>query len=520
MSESEKMMPRRRFVKNAAYASAVVSAIPSFLSSCKTPKEPKKEEVELLPIDNKKREFPKGKLNIAVIGLGMGYGNFRNCGDENLVAMCDVDTQRLREKLTQFHKKDFPDKPIPYAYQNFKKMFDEIGDQIDAVIIATPDHSHAYVTHYAMQQGKHVYTQKPLTHNVYESRFLTEAAKKYPDLVTQMGNQGASAGTTAWACEAIWDGAIGDVKEVHAWTNRPIWPQALNRPEDKPPVPPGLDWDMWLGPAPNRPYNPIYHPWNWRGWWAFGTGALGDMACHILDVVARALKLEYPYGVIASSSRWTLESPAESETITYFFPERPPLKKIKLPKVKLTWYDGGIKPPRPEEMLDDEPMGDGGGGVLFVGTKGKLVTGTYAKNPLLIPSSKYKGYKPPMTERRVPGGAGGHEKDWIAQCKAAPDKREETKSNFKFAGPFNEVVVMGTVAARLKGLNRILKWDGPNMKFTNIKSDEFLKVPKSVKFDTSQSIPRYVTEWVKVNALEYADHMVKRNPRKGWELVL
>ena len=520
MSDSQNKMPRRKFVKNAAYASAVVSALPSFLSSCSTPKKPEKEEVELLPIDNKKREFPKGKLNIAVIGLGMGYGNFRKCRDENLVAMCDVDTQRLREKLTQFHTKDFPEKPLPYAYQNFKKMFDEIGDQIDAVIIATPDHSHAYITLYAMKLGKHVYTQKPLTHNVYESRILTEAAKKYPNIVTQMGNQGASAGTTAWACEAIWDGAIGEVKEVHAWTNRPIWPQAMNRPDKTPPVPEGLDWDMWLGPAPKRPYSPLYHPWNWRGWWAFGTGALGDMACHILDVVARSLKLEYPYAVQATSSRWTIESPAESEIITYYFPERAPLKKIKLPEVKLMWYDGGLRPPRPLDMLDNEAFGDSGGGVLFVGTKGKLVTGTYAQNPILIPSSKYKGYKPPQTERRVPGGAGGHEKDWIRQCKTAPDKRDETKSNFKFAGPFNEVVVMGTIAPRLQDLRRVLQWDGPNMKFTNLKPDDFVKVPKSVKMDTTKVTPRYVTEWVKINAKEYAEHMVKRKPRPGWELEI
>jgi len=330
MSESENKMPRRKFVKNAAYASAVVSALPSFLSSCSTPKKPEKEEVELLPIDNKKREFPKGKLNIAVIGLGMGYGNFRNCRDENLVALCDVDTQRLREKLTQFHTKDFPEKPLPYAYQNFKQMFDEIGDQIDAVIIATPDHTHAYITLYAMKLGKHVYTQKPLTHNVYESRILTQAAKKYPNVVTQMGNQGASAGTTAWACEAIWDGAIGEVKEVHAWTNRPIWPQAMNRPEKTPPVPEGLDWDMWLGPAPNRPYSPLYHPWNWRGWWAFGTGALGDMACHVLHPAFVALELKYPTKIQGSSTKLMLESAPTAEKVQMIFPERTPSKGNKI----------------------------------------------------------------------------------------------------------------------------------------------------------------------------------------------
>ncbi len=518
MSDSEKKMPRRKFVKNTTIATTAISAIPAFLSSCTRTKKPKKEKQELLVIDNKKREFPKGKLNIAAIGLGMGYGNMNNCRDENIVALCDVDKRILRAKLTQF-KKENPDKVLPYAYQDYRKMYKDIGDQIDAVIIATPDHTHTIITLEAMKLGKHVYTQKPLTHSVSESRLLTQAAYKY-NVATQMGNQGASAGTTAWVCEAIWDGAIGDIKEVHAWTNRPIWPQAQNRPEDNPPVPKELDWDMWLGPAPNRPYNPVYHPWNWRGWWAFGTGALGDMGCHILDVAVRALKLEYPDGVQASTSRWTIESPAESQKITYNFPERKSLKNINLPKVKLTWYDGGIKPDRPEEMLDNEPMGDSSGGVIFVGTKGKIVTGCYAANSRLIPSGSFKGYKPPRTERRVIGGAGGHEKDWIRACKEKPGARIETKSNFKFAGSFNEVVVMGTVAARLKGLDRILKWDGLNMKFTNIDTAEELVIPKIVKYDTSKTIPRYVTEKVKVKALNYAQHLIKRKPREGWELEI
>ncbi len=518
MSDSEKKMPRRSFVKNTTFAVTAVSAIPAFLASCTAKKKEVEEKLELLVIDNKKREFPKGKLNIATIGLGMGYSNTSNCLDENIVALCDVDTNRLREKLTDFNKNN-PDKVLPYAYQNFRKMFEEIGDQIDAVIIATPDHSHANVTLEAMKLGKHVYTQKPLTHSVSESRLLTEAAHKY-NVATQMGNQGASSGTTAWVCEAIWDGAIGDIKEVHAWTNRPIWPQAMNKPEKTPPVPAGLDWDMWLGPAPNRAYSPLYHPWNWRGWWAFGTGALGDMACHIMDVAVRALKLEYPNGVEASTSRWTIESPAEAQRITYYFPDRKPLDKIKLPKVKLTWYDGGIMPDRPEELLDDQPMGDGNGGVLFVGTKGKIVTGCYAQNPQLLPSAKFKGYKPPRTERRVIGGSSGHEKDWIRACKENPAERVETKSSFKFAGPFNEVVVMGTVAARLKGLKRILKWDGENMKFTNIGVDEEVVIPKSVKLDTSKAFPRYQTENVRVKALSYSQHLIKRKPREGWELNL
>jgi hypothetical protein len=371
----------------------------------------------------------------------------------------------------------------------------------------------------AMKLGKHVLTQKPLTHSVYESRILTQAAEKY-NVATQMGNQGSSGDETSWICESIWNGDIGEIKEVHAWTNRPIWPQCLNRPEETPRTPKGLDWDVWLGPAPQRPYSPMYHPWNWRGFFEFGTGALGDMACHILDVAMRSLKLEYPTGIQASSSKWTLESPPESEKITYYFPERESFRNVAMPEVKVTWYDGGLQPDRPLELEDGETMGDRDGGVLFVGSKGKIVCGCYGRKPKRLPSKEFADYSPTINERLVEGGISGHEKDWIRACKEDPATRVKTKSHFGFAGPFNEVVVMGTVAARLSGLQRILKWDGPNMKFTNIKPGEQIKVPKTVKMDTDRPSPRYKTESEIIDAYEYAKSLINLKPRKGWELDL
>lgn len=502
MLGKEQKMPRRDFVKNTAVLTAA-AAVPTYLaaSGC-----------------TEKKEFPEGKLNIAIIGLGMGYSNMKGCAEENIVAFCDVDERILDGKLKKFQE-EFPDKILPYTFQDYRKMFKSVGDQIDAVVVATPDHTHAKITLDAMKLGKHVYVQKPLTHSVYESRILTQAAKKY-NVATQMGNQGASSGTTMWACESIWNGDIGDIKEVHAWTNRPIWPQCMNRPEEEPKVPSKLDWDLWLGPAKNRPYHPAYHPWNWRGYWDFGTGALGDMACHILDVVVRALKLEYPLGVQASTSKWTLESPAEAEKITYYFPAREKFKKQNMPEVKVTWYDGGLMPDRPVELEDGEMMGDDSGGVMFVGTKGKLIAGCYARQPKLFPREKFKGYRPEINERLVDGGISGHEKDWIRACKEKASERVEPKSNFAFAGPFNEVVVMGTVATRLAALNRILKWDGKNMKFTNIKDDEVIKIPKVIKLEERNNIPYYKKEYVNVNALEYAQSMIKRKERKGWKLDL
>jgi len=505
MIEPKKML-RREFVKSAAIL-ASATAVPSIITAgCA-----------------EKKVFPEGKLNIALIGLHMGFNNLRKCADENFVALCDVDKIVIENRLKNL-KEEFPDRVEPYVYQDYRKMFEEIGDQIDAVIIATPDHTHANITLDAMKLGKHVYTQKPLTHSVYESRMLTQAAKKY-NVATQMGNQGASNEATALVCESIWNNDIGEIREVHAWTNRPVWPQCLNFPEDsdkyKDKMPPGMKWDLWLGPAPERPYHPAYHPWNWRGRWDFGTGALGDMACHILDIAMRALRLKYPDGVEASTSMWTEDSPAMSEKITFYFPQRESYKKVNMPEVKLTWYDGGLMPERPIDLEDGVQMGDNDGGVMFVGTKGKIITGCYARNPIFLPREKFADHKPQiMNERIVPEGLDGHEKDWVRACKESPDKRVKTKSHFEYAGPFNEVVVMGTVASRLAGLRRVLKWDGVNMKFTNIDPEEKIGLPKTVKINNENGNPRFKKEWMEVNALEYANSLINRERRAGWELVV
>lgn len=506
--EGKEQLQRRDFIKASA-AIATVAAVPGYLATSCAPNEKNNQE---------KKEWPKGKLNIAVVGIGMGYGNMERCDEENIVAMCDVDMGRLEKRLSKF-RKSYPDRTAPYLYQDYKVMFEEIGDEIDAVIIATPDHTHANITLDTMKLGKHVYCQKPLTHSVYESRVLTQAAEKYK-VATQMGNQGASGDDTYWICESIWNGDIGEIKEVHAWTNRPIWPQCLNTPEKTPSVPGYLDWNSWLGPAPARPYSPMYHPWNWRGWFDFGTGALGDMACHILDVVMRSLRLQYPNAIEASSSKWTLESPPESEKVSYYFPARERYKNVDMPEVKVTWYDGGLMPDRPKELEDGEPMGDRDGGVLFVGSKGKIIAGCYGKNAKRLPSKDFMDYKPNITERLVPGGIDGHEKDWLRACKEDPANRVQPKSHFGYAGPFNEVVVMGTVAGRLAGLQRTLKWDGENMKFTNIEPGDKIRVPKSVKLDTSGSSPRYKSEHEVIDAYEYASNLIKRKPRRGWELEL
>jgi len=398
---------------------------------------------------------PSEKLNIAGVGSGgMGASNINACSDigENIVALCDVDDDRAKDTFNRY--------PKARKWKDFRKMLDEQKD-IDAVIVATPDHTHAVAAMYAMRRGKHVYVQKPMTHTVYEARMLTEAARKYK-VATQMGNQGHSGDGVRLICEWIWDGAIGPVREVNAWTNRPIWPQGIDRPSDTPPVPPTLDWDLWVGPSPMRPYNPCYLPFAWRGWWDFGCGALGDMACHLLDPVFSALKLKYPLSVEACATKVNNETFPLASIVHYEFPARG-----DMPPVKLNWFDGGMKPPRPEELEPGRQMTS----VVFIGDKGKLMCGEYGDNPRLIPEKKMKEYKrPPQTLPRIEGGH--HEKNWIRACKGG----EPACSNFDYSGPFTEAVVMGNLV--LRRLDHKLLWDGANMKVTNDdEANKFVKQP-------------------------------------------
>ncbi len=398
---------------------------------------------------------PSEKLNIAGVGVGgMGQNNVNACATENIVALCDVDSAYAAGVFKKY--------PKARTWTDYRKMLDQQKD-IDAVVVATPDHAHAVVAMAAMERGKHVYVQKPLTRTVYEARKLTEAARKYK-VATQMGNQGHSSDTIRMICEWIWDGAIGDVREVHCWTNRPVWPQGQGRPEGTPPVPETLDWDLWLGPAPMRPYNPTYLPFNWRAWIDFGAGALGDMGCHVMDAAFWSLKLKYPTSVSASRSydvkkMWTRfenkETYPRAEVVHYEFPAR-----AGMPPVKLHWYDGGILPERPDDLEPGRRIPESGS--IFVGDKGKIMCGTYSENARIIPEAKMRAYdRPEPSIPRIKGGVSGHEQDWIRACKGGP----AASSNFDYAGPFTETVVMGNLAVLNPG--KKLLWDGENMKVTN-----------------------------------------------------
>ncbi|MDR1723500.1 MAG: Gfo/Idh/MocA family oxidoreductase [Tannerella sp.] len=451
---------------------------------------------------------PSDKLNIASVGIGgMGNSNLRAVeGTENIVGLCDVDWKYSKAVMDRF--------PNAKKYWDYRKMYDEIGKDIDAVIVATADHTHAIIASEAMTLGKHVYVQKPLTHSVYESRLLTKLAAKH-QVATQMGNQGSSGEGVNLVCEWIWNGEIGEIKKVECATNRPIWPQGLNTPEKADKVPKTLDWDLFTGPAEVRPFNQIYHPWNWRGWWPYGTGALGDMACHIMHPVFKALKLGYPTKVQGSSTLLLNDCAPTAQHVRLTFPARDNLAKVALPEVEVHWYDGGLLPDRPVGFPQGKAlMPDDGGLVIFHGTKDTLICACYGREPWLLSGRVPNVAK---TLRRVPGSK--HEMDWVRACKESAANRVKTNSDFSEAGPFNEMVVMGVLAVRLQGLNKELYWDGPNMQFTNIGADEKVVMILKDGFTIKDGHPTFDKPTLPpLNAQEFAAELINHKYRDGWKL--
>jgi predicted dehydrogenase len=405
---------------------------------------------------------PSEKLNVAGVGIGgMGKNNIERCAGENIVALCDVDWSYSAPVFAKY--------PKAKTYKDYRKMLEQ--KDIDAVVIGTPDHMHTIIALAAMELGKHVYVQKPLAPSVGESRKLLAAARKYK-VATQMGNQGHSGDGVRMLCEWIWDGAIGPVREVHSWTNRPVWPQGLMRPTEKMQVPKDLDWDKFIGVAPMRPYHDAYHPARWRGWLDFGAGSLGDMGCHLLDSVFWALKLGSGLESInASGSKYVTRSEESKYGKTWVNNESFPRASIvrykfgargDMAPVKVTWYDGGLMPEVPEEFEDGRKLSGSTSSTIFVGDKGKIICGEYGQSPRIIPETKMRAYKRPAPYlARVVGGNAGHEQNWIDACKGG----EPASSNFEYSCALNEFVVLGNLAVQNPG--KVLKWDAEKMRVTN-----------------------------------------------------
>lgn len=391
---------------------------------------------------------PSETLNVAAVGLGgIGTHDVKSlAATENIVALCDVDRNMLDRHAKLYEKAK--------RHTDYRKMLDTQKD-IDAVLVATPDHLHAVVSMAAIRLGKHVHCQKPLTHSAHEARALGQAAKA-AKVATQMGNYGQATEEHRLMAELIWAGAVGQVREVHAGSNRypPISPRGIPRPKDTPPVPETLDWDLWVGPAPMRPYNPAYHPFSWRGWWDFGSGVLGDIACHELSPVFKALKLDdrHPDWVEACSSNHQLppevgrESAPVSSVTRWHFPAR-----WDRPEVLITWWDGGLKPRRPDELEPNREFAENDW-MMISGDRGTML------RHQLVPERRAKEFgAPPRVLPRSPG----HYVEWINACKGGPP----AGSNFPdHAAHLTEVVQLGNIALRTRGR---LHWDPEKMVFTN-----------------------------------------------------
>jgi predicted dehydrogenase len=454
---------RRDFIKNTALAAAGFVILPRHV------------------LGGKGFIAPSDRLTIASIGVG-GKGesdiaNFFKSGKADIAYLCDVDEKRAAKTISNF--------PKAKVYKDWRQMMDKEAKNFDAVSVSTPDHNHAVAALAAMQLGKHVYVQKPLTHDLYEARILTDAAKQYK-VVTQMGNQGASNDGVRQMMEWYDAGTIGNVHTIYSWTNRPVWPQGIPWPTNKADIPKTLDWDLWLGTAPNKNYVDKLVPFNWRGWWDYGTGALGDMGCHLLEAPFRVLDLQYVSDVQASvgtvyvdefKQGYFPESVPPSSHVTMTFPKT---KKTKGP-VTVHWMDGGIQPERPEELGPNEMFGDGGNGTLFIGTKGKMMCSTYGANARLLPLTRTEQVKVKQKYARVPDQANGHYAQWVEGCIAGYGNTQ-LSSPFEIAGPLTEALCMANLAIRGydirtprttgTGFNypgRYIKllWDNENMRVTN-----------------------------------------------------
>jgi predicted dehydrogenase len=431
---SSPRISRRRFLGSAVAAAAVPGFFP----------------FTARPAPGRGQIPPSDKLHIAGIGVGgMGAANLRELESENIVALCDVDLNYAAGTIKRY--------PGAKVYTDYRVMLEK-KKEIDAVVIATPDHTHAVITMAAIAAGKHVYTQKPLTHDAWEARQLALAAGS-SKVTTQMGIQGHSGEGIRLVVEWIRAGTIGEVREVDAWCDLSYYPWGHaywsskwgERPADAPAVPAGLDWDLWIGPAPFRPYHPAYHPLVWRCWWDFGVGMMGDRGAHTLDAAVWALELDAPETVEATSCGLNAETHPLTAIVTYRFPARG-----ARPPVKLTWYEG-TRAPRPEELEDGRAM-PAEGGLVFKGAKGKIMCGVYGDSPRLIPEKLMQ--EAALPAKALPRVEGSHEQEWARACKAG----KKAGAAFEYSGPLTEICLLGNVAKRL---DTRIDWDPVNLKVTN-----------------------------------------------------
>ncbi len=429
---SQTLLTRRGFLRTAGLASASALAFPNVLKA-QAPGTPS----------------PNNRLNVVCIGVGgRGVAAVEGMKNENLIAFCDVDDESAKKTYAAH-----PDVP---RFKDFRRLFDKLGNQIDAVTVSTPDHMHFPIAMAALGLGKHVMVEKPLTHTIWEARQLAKVAAE-KKVATIMGNQGHALEGIRVLKEWYDAGVLGEVREIHSWTNRPVWPQGVKAPDHSkvtPPVPASLDWDLWLGVAAARPYDPAYCPFKWRGYWDFGTGALGDMGCHIMDGAFYALGLDAPVRIEAVSGHANAISGPTSSMVKYHFAARG-----SRPAVEWTWYDGGLTPPLPEYWPDNEAFPDNG--TLIVGSRNTVLAPTYYDTVRIVPDGKMQAAAASLPAKTLPRIEGGHFAEWLRACKGGP----AAGSNFGYASKLTELCLLSNVAIRAR---RPIEWDAAAMKITNL----------------------------------------------------
>ena len=482
-------LSRRSFLRNTAVAAAGIYIVPRHV------------------LGGVGYTAPSDRLDIACIGAGGRPGGviqaLADTGKVNIAFLCDVDDRQAKGSREKFPKAKY--------YKDWRELFEKENKHFDAVMVGTPDHNHAVIGFHAMQMGKHVYIEKPLTHDVWEARIMAEAAKKFK-VVTQMGDQGSSGDGVRQLKEWYEAGIIGEVHTVHCWTDRPVWPQGLKWPDKKAKVPKGLDWDLWLGTAEYRDYRDHIAPFNWRGWWDFGTGAIGDMGCHLVGPAFKVLELKHPIEVNASvatpyADLWTEEYTPKSGPIAasaHLIFERKDGSRVNL-----NWMDGGIQPQRPAELGANEPMGDedSSNGVIFEGTRGKMICGTYGQRPRLLPTSLTESIKIPQKYERVPGSANGHYGQWVDACIAGYGEKEVSSPFETYAAPLTEGILMANLAIQSYSFRESYRMKDNQEQY---REDESFRYPGrgiTLKWDA---------ENMKVTNFEPANQFVKRTYRNGW----
>lgn len=493
MAENQSSTTRRDFIRTSMAGITALTILPSSV------------------IGGLGHRAPSDKLNIAIIGAGgVGFRTLSNLEDENIVALCDVDWDYAKKAGRRWSNAQ--------KYSDYRVMLQQ-EKGIDAVVVATPDHTHSVASMAAMQLQKHVYVQAPMAHSIFEVRRMNESARVF-NVVSQVGNQSASSDEVREICEIIWSGAIGEIREVHAWTTQPRWQQGMLYPDKKMPVPRDLNWDLFIGPATEIPYNSTYTPFGWRAWWNFGNGALGSMGPHILEPVFRALKLNAPFEVEASSTQVNLQSAPLAEKITFGFNRRDNLPKLALPPVTLHWYDGGLMPELPNELPYNISIGNEDGGAIFIGAEGMLICGAEGKNYTVFKRGETVTINADRKLHRIANPyQGGHEKDWVRACKESTENRLAAAANFESQTALTETLLVGTIAVRMQSLRKILNWDSSQMRFLNINDEEEFAITKQGAMYVENGIPKFDSNIARYNASRFVDQTVRPIYRSGWQQI-